>query len=164
MTLFLGIDPGVNGALAFLDITRGALAVFDMPCDEVKTAKGTKRKVSHLGLASIIRPRRPVFAMVERVSAAPIQGRTQGTTSMFSFGDGFGCVKGVLAGLDIVTEYVLPARWKSVFGLLRTDKSASRDKAKALFPAHAAEFRLKKHDGRAEAAIISLYASQESPI
>jgi crossover junction endodeoxyribonuclease RuvC len=164
MTVYLGIDPGVNGALAFFDISVGKLDIFDMPCDVVKATKGTKRRVSEEGLASIIRPRRPLYALVERVSAAPVQGRKQGTTSMFSFGDGFGCIKGVLAGLGIAKGFIMPQRWKAFLGLIGTEKSASREKAKELFPAYAGEFVRKKDDGRAEAALISYYAAQESPV
>lgn len=170
--IYLGIDPGVNGALAFFDISCGKLDVLDMPTDEVPTSKGkTKRIVSERGLTSIIRPRlrsAPHFhalsAFVEKVSAAPVQGRRQGTVSMFNFGQGYGIVKGVLAGLGIATEFVPPQRWKARLGLLKTDKSDSRALAAKLFPAYASTFKRVKDDGRAEAALISHYAALESPI
>jgi crossover junction endodeoxyribonuclease RuvC len=170
--IFLGIDPGVNGALAFFDLSCGKLDVIDMPTDEIVQAKGkTKRVVSERGLANVVRPRllsaphlHSLTAYVEKVSAAPIQGRRQGTVSMFNFGQGFGVIKGVFAGLGIEPVYVPPQRWKAALGLLKTTKNASRDLAKKLFPAYAATFSRVKDDGRAEAALIAHYAAMESPI
>ena len=50
-------------------------------------------------------------------------------------------------------------RWKKYFGLVKTDKEASRQKALELFPAAARFLSLKKHHGRAEAILIAHYYS-----
>jgi crossover junction endodeoxyribonuclease RuvC len=51
---------------------------------------------------------------------------------------------------------VAPAIWKKHFGL-STDKDASRALAGQTFPDQADLWKLKKQDGRAEAALIALY-------
>jgi len=61
---------------------------------------------------------------------------------MFTFGQNYGFVRGVLVALEIPFEEVLPQKWQATFSLKRTDKSESdtakknRHKAKAqnLFP------------------------------
>ena len=56
-------------------------------------------------------------------------------------------------------EYVTPRQWKKYFDLTR-DKGESRRLAKLCFPNHAHYFKRVKDDGRAEAALIGLYAKE----
>ena len=44
--IILGIDPGLSGALAFLDTKTGMIAIEDMPTIEVKRNNKLKREVS----------------------------------------------------------------------------------------------------------------------
>ncbi len=47
------------------------------------------------------------LAILEAVTAAPVAGRVQGTTSKFGFGRGLGLLEGILAALRI-SHQVLP--------------------------------------------------------
>ena len=61
----LGIDPGASGGLAFFDVERGLLDVFDMPIVNVKRGGKNKREVSAQMLQLVIGGRRVNDALVE---------------------------------------------------------------------------------------------------
>ena len=52
--IFIGIDPGLNGAIAFLNVEKGHLSVVDMPTFEVKRNNKLKREVSPHGIADVL--------------------------------------------------------------------------------------------------------------
>lgn len=145
--IVLGVDPGVSGAIAFYYPGIGRIAVHDVP-----VAGG---EISGPHLASIIKIHSPILAVIERVSAMP----GNGAVSMFNFGRAYGDVRGVIGALNIPVQYVSPTTWKKYFGLSK-DKDLSRKLAIQRFPAVAESFKLKKHDGRAEAALIALYGAE----
>ena len=66
-------------------------------------------------------------------------------------------MRGVLAGLGIPYELVTPQKWKRAMGVPSGDKSSSRPVALRLFPSLAAELRLKKDHGKADALLIAGY-------
>lgn len=156
MTCILGIDPGASGGLAFFNMERGLLDVFDMPIVEVKRGGRNKKEVSPQMLQAIIGARRVHGAYLEKVGAMP----GQGVSSMFQFGRSVGMIEGVLATLLIPTSYVTPQKWQKEVGA-RGGKDASRARAAELFPAYAANFQRKKDDGRADAALIAFYGAQQ---
>jgi Holliday junction resolvasome RuvABC endonuclease subunit len=149
VTFFIvGIDPGVSGAVAFYSPSApDRIAVDDAP-----VAGG---EISAPHLASMIRRYAPSMAVIERVNAFP----GQGVSSVFNFGRSYGDVRGVVGALNIPLHAVSPQKWKKHFGL-SADKDQSRMLAVRLFPAVADHFKLKKHHGRAEAALIALYGAQ----
>ena len=149
----IGIDPGLTGAIAWLDQNDKFIDVWDMPVMQ-KGTKGNKKQVNPVELANIIREitrECDCIAYVELVSAMP----GQGVTSMFNFGDGFGCIRGVLAALQVPVEFVTPQSWKSRAGLKGKDKDAARTKAINLYPM--ASLSRKKDIGRADAIMIARY-------
>lgn len=153
--IFIGIDPGLNGAVAFFDLAKGHLSVIDMPVVEVLRGGKKKREVSAQMLAQIIRlAERPCTAMFERVNAMP----GQGVTSVFSFGRSSGIVEGVLAALAIPTHIITPQVWQKATAV-RGGKDGARQRATELFPAYAGLFSRKKDDGRADAACMAWYAA-----
>lgn len=148
MICILGIDPGVSGAVAFyFPAASGRISVDDVP-----VAGG---EISTPHLASMIKRYAPSLAIVEKVNAFP----GQGVCSVFNFGKSYGQVLGVLGSLNIPTHLVSPQKWKKHFSLT-SDKDQSRALAIRLFPACADHFKLKKHDGRAEAALLAVYGSE----
>ena len=151
----LGIDPGASGGIAFFSMQRGLLSIFDMPTVEVKRGGKNKREVSAAMLNAIIGARDIDAAFVEKVGAMP----GQGVSGMFQFGRSVGMIEGVLAALEIPTNYVTPQSWQKAVGA-RGGKDASRARAAELFPAYAANFTRKKDDGRADAALIAWYGAQ----
>lgn len=148
MTCILGIDPGISGAVAFYFPDAGnRVAVEDVP-----VAGG---EISAPHLASMIRRYSPTMAVIEKVSAMP----GQGVVSMFNFGRSYGDVRGVVGALNIPLHFVSPQKWKKHFGL-SSEKDQSRMLAIRMFPSVSEHFKLKKHDGRAEAALIALYGAE----
>ena len=157
MTTTIGIDPGLDGAIACL-VDGELLDVEDMPTFSEKRGKKTTRSVNPAEIARILRtfviaggtPKPTV--VVERVHALP----GNGGVSMFNFGDGYGCIRGVVATLGFRSEFVRPAQWKPAMGLT-ADKGDSRRLATQRWPQHAETFRRVKDDGRAEAALLAAW-------
>jgi len=150
--LTIGIDPGITGAVGILKDGQ-YLAVFDIP--SVMKGSGTvKREIDPAGLAREITARvdgkEYCEILLERVNAMP----GQGVSSVFSFGDSYGCCRSVAAVMGYPTTLVPPAVWKKHFNLGR-DKEESRALAVRLFPS--ADLSLKKHSDRAEALLMARY-------
>ena len=153
--IFIGIDPGLSGAIAFLDAEKGHLSIIDMPTFEVKRNNKTKREVSPVGVAVAMGLAEKVSrAVLERVGAMP----GQGVTSVFSFGRSVGIIEGVLATMLIPVDIVTPQAWQKAAGV-RGGKDGSRLRASELFPNYAELFARKKDDGRADAALMAWYAA-----
>ena len=154
MKYIIGVDPGAAGAIAILEDTGKLVHVFDMPSVEVISGGKAKRRVSPEMLAAELRlyADQGAVAYVEQVGAMP----GQGVSSMFAFGQAFGIVLGVLAGLAIPTQTVTPGKWKKALNL-NAGKDAARAKAAQVWPAHAAEFKRVKDDGKAEAGLIAVW-------
>ncbi len=158
----LGIDPGLSGALALVS-SDGDLHVWDVPTFEVVRNRRRKREIDHAGLRDIILRASSIavkidVAYVEKVGAFPRnrEGKSQGVTSMFSFGSTYGCMLQLVASHFVPREDVTPQKWK-VYFKLRKGKDASRMKASELMPSFADQWPLVKHHGRAEAALIATY-------
>lgn len=156
MTIWVGIDPGYSGAIAFLE--GGRLRVHDMPV--APNPKGrTELDLYELGriLRPVVDEHAPdrIVAMLEFVAARP----GQGAPATFRFGQGYGAVEMALAGHGWERHYVTPAVWKKHFKLSK-DKGVSRALACRRFPDQAELFSRVKDDGRAESALIALYAQE----
>jgi crossover junction endodeoxyribonuclease RuvC len=153
--IYIGIDPGLNGAIAFLDAEKGHLSIMDMPILEVKRNNKTKNEVNPVGVAIAMGLAGKVsHAVLERVGAMP----GQGVTSVFSFGRSVGIIEGVLATMLIPVDIVTPQAWQKAAGA-RGGKDGSRQRAMELFPNYAGMFIRKKDDGRADAALMAWYAA-----
>lgn len=167
--LILGVDPGLTGALAFYTLAGGYLeTVHDMPIGlPNKRAASPAQNCRYIDpyqlSLGLIEPRveRIRYAVIEKVHAMP----RDGIVGSFSFGQGFGMVIGVLASFMVPIHLVDPGAWKSALGLGHV-KEESINLANRLFctnygPQHKPEdlWPLKKHHGRAEAALLCHYAA-----
>jgi len=147
----IGIDPGASGAIAILDMRGGLVDSFDMPSVEVKIGKAMKRRVAPEVIAAELKMYAPFsVAFIERVGAMP----GQGVSSMFAFGEAYGLVRGVLAGMGIPCTTVTPAVWTKAMRVAG-GKDGSRQRAMELWPDKAGLFKRVKDDGRADAALIA---------
>ena len=149
----LGIDPGLNGALALFNGEH--VEIIDMPCVERSVNGKSKRQVDlyQLGNCLDLNRNRIRRAVIEQVTSSP----QMGVASAFSFGFSAGAVQAAVAANAIPTNLVRPQEWKSSFGLMRQPKDASRGAASRLCPAYSQLWPLKKHDGRAEALLLAVY-------
>jgi crossover junction endodeoxyribonuclease RuvC len=145
----IGIDPGMDGALAVVDADGHLEALEDMPT--VATRQG-KRQVNIPELAHLLRHHgRDATVKLEQVGARP----GQGVTSMFNFGMGYGAVQGVIQTLGLPMTLVTPTAWKRAAGIQGTDKDYARTRALQLYPD--ADLARKKDIGRADALLIARY-------
>lgn len=155
MIRYCGIDVGNSGAIAL--IVDGRLErVEDMPIVEIQRGKTVKRQVSAQALVGIIKSMQPTHAAVEKVASMP----NQGVSSMFAFGRSAGVIEGVLAALEVPVSYVQPAMWARTMNK-GYGKDASRHRAMELHPDKQEWFKLKKHDGRAEAVLIAMWGMKQ---
>ena len=147
--LWLGVDPGLNGALAWVTDDGHLISTMDMPVLEVNG----KKKVSPQMLTAAISQRMPRLAVIEDVGVF----KGNGAVSMFNFGYSAGILAGVCAGLGIPTVLYRPAMWKRAAGV-PADKGAARQMAQQLWPG-CRDFDLVKNDGRAEAALLARWVA-----
>lgn len=151
MRFFIGIDPGLTGAVA--TISEDGATVFDTPITLVGDGKKQKHDFLLQGMASLLgihAGRGDVICAIELVHSMP----DQGCASSFTFGRGFGMWEGMLAAFRIPYERVAPQRWKKMLlSDMPKHKDASRIRAQQLFPK--ADLNLKKHHGRGDALLLA---------
>lgn len=151
----VGIDPGVDGAIAMFDGTH--LFVEDIPNMDVKVAKKMKTVLNFAALSDIFNFTfaGADHAYIELVSAMP----KQGVTSSFNFGKTAGCLEMAVCMIGMPYTLVSPIKWKSELGL-NSSGDRSRQRANQLFPSYAHFFKRVKDHNRAEAALLAWYGYQ----
>jgi len=159
----VGIDPGVSGAIAHLK-PDGALRVWDIPVRDVatKSRKSKKRReIDELVLVSLMDSLNGTVYL-ESVSAMP----GQGVSSMFSFGQSFGVIRGVLSALEYEYRLIRPTIWKNFFGI-GANKETALLKCLELFPDNETLWFGPNGgllDGRCEAALLAFYGRNKEEL
>lgn len=158
MTIILGIDNGLAGAIATIDTDTGLRTVRDTP------AGGGVYLVGEM--ANMLREYgeqrlndSQVRCFIETAQAMP----GQGVSSTFKIGLGHGTWRGILAALRIPYVLVSPAVWKGAMGVQAPKGSTGTQrkhiavaKAQQMFPELAEQLLVSK-DGRSEALLIAAY-------
>jgi crossover junction endodeoxyribonuclease RuvC len=139
----MGIDPGLDGGIAV--INGKSIELLETIPTELKNGF-IKRQVDTFELARILRPFRDCICFMEQVSARPMQG----VSSVFSFGDTYGSIRGVLGALEIPTYMVTPQVWKKSLII-----SSKEDSLKACQDIFELEKMRKKDHNLAEALLIA---------
>ncbi|MEE8372799.1 MAG: hypothetical protein V3R87_03575 [Dehalococcoidia bacterium] len=148
----LGIDPGLNGALALYN-EKGLGNILEIP-----SAKSTGRGREVLW-SELNRQWDELFfwadhVFLERVNARPLDGGA----SAFKFGSIYGGLRCLAVAKLIPYTLVTPVSWMKVMGVGLGSKEASCLRAEQLFPGR--NFRGPrggKKDGMAEASLIAKY-------
>lgn len=147
MSIYIGVDPGKKGAMAIMGYSNTTgerymmkIIPFD-PQEYIKTLK-------QFNGATVC---------IEQVHSLPHEG----VKSVWSFGQTYGWLLGVLDAVGLSYQTVSPNLWKKDFSLLRTEKKQSIEVCKRLFPG----IELKRtdrcrndDDNMADAALICEYA------
>jgi hypothetical protein len=149
--IIVGIDPGLDGGLAAISPDEMVLSV--MPV----VSAGTRRLIDEQAFVQWLTPfaikKAKVF--IEAVASRP----GQGVVAMFTFGTGWGLVRGICAGLGMSYELVRPQEWQG--SLLRGQPQGSEYLvASRLWPSaawRATERSSKPHSGLVDAALIAEY-------
>lgn len=116
--IYVGIDPGKKGAVAYLLEREGSWLENVFPIDDLPQL-----------LHRLLRTGQPIRCCLEKVHAMP----KQGVSSTFTFGAQYGWLKGMLDAHYISYQEIPPERWKKEFGL-NTDKQKSIEVCRQLFP------------------------------
>ena len=152
----IGIDPGISGALCFMEHGK-IVDVIEMPsmADGKKNKKQVNGSQVFNEISRYIKDKNPndVKVIIEHVSAMP----GQGVTSMFNFGQSFGILKGICSAMNLPMYFVRPAKWKKYFSLINASKDASRTKAIEIFPYFSVNLSKKKDANKADAILIASY-------
>lgn len=147
MTAFIGIDPGLDGAIGYIN-RFGEPMFWRMPTVKI----GTKRMVNTQAVRKIIVDLGKVdLVMLEDVNA----GGVKSIMSAFAFGRGYGRVEATIECLDRPYAYVGSHVWTKALGITRgAGKAEHIAVAERLFPALRGELT----DGQADALLIAEYA------
>ena len=148
--MILGCDPGLDGGLAI--INGSEIELLETVPTEPKGGF-IKRQVDAQKLSNILRVYPISVCYLERVASRP----GQGVGSVFSFGDTYGAIRGVLGALNIPTYTIAPQTWKKYWHLT-SNKDESLDVARMIWPE--APLKRKKDHGGAEALLIADYWRQ----
>lgn len=150
--MILGIDPGIDGAIAVLSPAGELVEVIDMPT-LTDGAKG-RRAVNPALLAAVIYSTHATKAYCELIGPRPGDGHV----GAFGFGRSRGIIEGVLAAAGVPVEMIAPASWKRAAGIGpgKENKDSARSVVIARWPAKANLFARKCDCDRAEAALIAL--------
>lgn len=129
-----------------------------MPTVLVKRGRTEKSRLdtaAYLQLAQMLSALDPLGVYIEDVGGMP----GDGASSMFTFGHATGAIEMAWLVLGVPILTVHPATWKAALRC-PAGKGGSRALASRLMPAHAHLWPLKKHHGRAEAALIGEWATR----
>jgi hypothetical protein len=142
----IGIDPGVNGAIAW--ITDGKPCVEKMP----DTLQDLWELIVFISL-NAGSGGTGIHAYLEQVHSSP----QMGVKSAFTFGNGFGHLEMALTAAGIPFTRIRPQVWQKELGCLtKGDKNVSKRKAQELFPS------MKVTHATADALLIAKYGTQQT--
>ena len=182
-SVFLGIDPGISGALVVLGADGCVLVHHDTPILTVATTGRTKsgkvRSRSEYDVATMARLVREIvgrwavrLVVIERVyamqgrragrgasltaSGAPGEGEGRGTLAAVSLAESAGLWRGICAAHGLRVERVAPATWKAQLVPAVATPGVSRARASALRKERARLRALELFPGFAEHLIRKL--------
>lgn len=166
--IVIGIDPGLTGAIAFLDHDGSLMSVDEMPVMAIAEAgpKTTiKTEVDALALGRLIRSRVPrdiaAIAIMEHTSSVGQKGQEQAKLSLAA---GKATCMAVLRIMQIDARRVTPVMWKRFYGIKQPipGSNAPDQKKQALALARGfygmGYLKLEKHHNRADALLIARWA------
>jgi hypothetical protein len=141
MKTTIGIDPGANGAIAWID-ERGRACVEKMP----DTLLDLYEIFHNLNIEDNCK------AYLEQVASSP----QMGVVSAFSFGRGYGNLEMALTAAGIPFERVRPQVWQKALGCMtKGDKNITKRKAQEIFP------DIKITHATADALLIAQYGTKQ---
>ncbi len=167
MTIILGIDTGLTGAISRLGPGL-APEIADIPTmddGEPRPGKGGRmfqpRRIDAWALLQLLRHLVPAgheaLAVMEDVKARPM-GNAERHFNSFHSQNSLVMSRGIIqAVLDIArfrSQVVQPQTWKALYGLGGADKADSLAKARALYPALSSNLARVKDHNRAESLLI----------
>lgn len=182
MITYVGIDVGLDGAIAALIEGQPMPCLFPMPTLDVKVKRkgkdGVKRVLDAARVCGIFRKLQEQFTLMVLIETAQLRPAMiasghvcprcnrehmiagQGIASQAEFIGQFREIRGILRGLAIPFDEIHPATWKKDVFHGRSEKLDARIVAGNLYPTVADKMSLKKNDGLAEALLLADYAKR----
>jgi len=149
-THYLGIDPGLTGAMAVLTERGELVEVVDLPT--FKAASGRNLIDAQRLALALGKYRRSARVFIEQVAARPSDSRV----AAFAFGRALGAIEAAVAIAGIPMARSQPAAWKRTAGIgAGSAKDASIEAARRLVPASEPLLTAKSHHNRADALLIA---------
>lgn len=147
MDNFVGIDPGKSGALSSIGAVNKAIKMplqgNDIDCRAIR---------------DFLIETKPDFVVIEKVGAMP----GQGVKSMFTFGQSYGTIIGIVDAMEIPYQLVTPQAWKKkVLAGTKKEKDDAINFVRRRYPETnliPTERSKKPHDGIADATCMAHYA------
>lgn len=149
----LGVDPGINGGVAVIDVGSIRPSLVDA-IDIPTIGENAKRRVDGPQLQKWIESLGPIAAAyIERAQAMPDQGSSSG----FLYGRAVGYIESTVILCRIPVTFIEASVWKRRAGLPggKSNKEAARQFALQQFPEAVDHLTRKKDHGRAEAILIA---------
>lgn len=135
LTLYLGIDPGVQGGLAVLSSNQEAPPIMET------FGNVTEQQIWDMLQSRGLRPRGGVFAVIEKVGGYVRGSGGNVGHAMFRFGQSYGFLKGCLTAAAIPYDEVHSSTWQRAVGVNPKKgegrpqrKRRLRQRAEQLFP------------------------------
>ncbi|MEW6481719.1 MAG: hypothetical protein AB1397_01755 [bacterium] len=124
--IYIGIDPGITGAIAIND---GKIKIYSMPTIAILKTKN-KRDYDISKIVKIIEKYKwnEVFVIVEEGGVMPKEGRV----SSYKTGRGLGIIEGIVSALQLPFVKVKPCTWKRE---MLKDCAGDNPKGKAILQA-----------------------------
>lgn len=153
--IVVGIDPGLTGAFAAVD-SAGTYTVEDMPTVPLPGNGMVRRRIDGLRLARALRLMVPaghaclvVMEDVQAIGGSAVQ-------TMGSMMRSVGTAEAAVEILRMDLKRAQPRAWKKFYGL-GSDKAASLEIARTLFPNIGHMLKRAKDHNRAEALLLAHY-------
>lgn len=165
--IYVGIDPGLDGAVAIMaggDTGLVDLHVVDAPSAKVKKGRAFLPAVMAAQLEAVRLAYGvgiPTLVALEDIGGVPPMGSKLTIGKQFR---GIGIWEGILAGMGLPYELVRPQRWKRDLAIpTGSPKGASITLAARLFPSMSRGGYLSraKDDGRADALLLAEWARRQ---
>lgn len=164
--LTIGIDPGINGAIAVID-HNGLPRVHDMPIRAKKGTGKVRNEIDPKGLQRVLRELVPAdeTALVVMEQMHAFMGAGVRVGSMASQAS-LAATKAVIVAIcelnDLDVMFVTPREWQALYGIKTTQSETTKVQslriARQLF---GMEWLARaKDDGRADALLIARYGQR----
>lgn len=169
MVLYIGIDPGLGGAIARIDSDGTWTGMWDAPIITYKKGKKIRRQYDLREVKCILEnhctqtDEYTVQVFVEEMQSMPRGIRVQAS---FSIGYSQGMYEGLLTALNIPYQLVKSKEWQKSFQITKArgdTKALSFMTASRLFPtAELTGPKGGKKDGRSDALLIAEWGRRRS--
>jgi hypothetical protein len=161
---FIGIDPGIRGAVAMID-SKGKAHIYDTPIKNRKTRTRKSKKTNDYDLKACRKLLKYLTKKKAKIMIEGVHPFLGSKVANFLLGRSKGLWEGLCGGLGLEYEQAHMISWTRYwFGKKKREnkKASNIKKAKKLFPEAKKYFKLKKHDGRADALLIAEYCRRQN--